>query len=148
MNYSLLLSAIFALFLSYNPYIPIENENPQKVNSNSDSVTENDMENESLLRHVVLFNFKDSSSEEDITKVEEAFSALPEKISAIQGYEWGTNNSPEGLNKGFTHCFLVTFETEEQRAEYLPHPAHQAFIKILEPHLEDVLVVDYWSKEH
>lgn len=145
MNYTLLLSAIFALFLSYNPYIPIENENSQKVN---DKVIVNKMENESLLRHVVLFNFKDSSSEEDITKVEEAFSTLPDKISAIKGYEWGTNNSPEGLNKDFTHCFLVTFETEEQRAEYLPHPAHQAFIKVLEPHLEDVLVVDYWAKDN
>ncbi|MGE5945005.1 MAG: Dabb family protein, partial [Flavobacteriales bacterium] len=55
------------------------------------------------------------------------------------------NNSPEGLNKGFTHCFLVTFDSEEDRAVYLPHPAHKAFIDILSPHLDDVLVIDYWN---
>lgn len=99
------------------------------------------------LRHVVLFKFKESSSEEDINEVEEAFSALPDKISEIKDYEWGTNNSPEGINKGFTHCFLVTFESEEDRSVYLPHPAHKAFIEVLEPHLDDVLVVDYWAKD-
>jgi hypothetical protein len=109
------------------------------------TVKKNQQMDEKLLRHVVLFKFKESSSEEDITKVEEAFSALPDKISEIEDYEWGTNNSPEGLNKGFTHCFFVTFKSEEDRAVYLPHPAHKEFINILEPHLEDVLVIDYWA---
>ncbi|MEM6800380.1 MAG: Dabb family protein [Bacteroidota bacterium] len=97
------------------------------------------------LRHVVLFKFKEGSSEEDIKKVEEAFSALPSKIPQIKGYEWGTNNSPEGLDKGFTHCFFLSFESEEDRAIYLPHPDHKAFGEVLGPHLDDVLVLDYWT---
>ncbi|MEM8889844.1 MAG: Dabb family protein [Bacteroidota bacterium] len=97
------------------------------------------------LRHVVLFKFKESSSEADIAKVEEAFSALPSKIPQIKGYEWGTNNSPEGLDKGFTHCFFLSFDSEEDRAIYLPHPDHKAFGDVLGPHLDDVLVVDYWT---
>ncbi|MDH5400649.1 MAG: Dabb family protein [Cyclobacteriaceae bacterium] len=98
------------------------------------------------LRHVVLFKFKENTSAEDITKVEEAFAALPGKIPEIKGYEWGTNNSPEGLDKGFTHCFFLTFESEEGRAVYLPHPDHKAFGAVLGPHLEDVLVLDYWAE--
>ena len=97
------------------------------------------------LRHVVLFKFKESSTADDIKKVEEAFAALPDKISQIKRFEWGTNNSPEGLDKGFTHCFLLTFASEEDRAIYLPHPDHKAFGAIIGPHLEDVLVVDYWT---
>ena len=97
------------------------------------------------LRHVVLFKFKESSSAEDIRKVEEAFKALPVKIPEIRRFEWGTNNSPEGLDKGFTHCFLLTFASEEDRAIYLPHPDHKAFGAVLGPHLEDVLVVDSWT---
>ncbi len=58
-----------------------------------------------MLRHVVLFKFKDSSSPEDIKKVEDAFRALPSKIKEVKAFEWGTNNSPEGLNEGLTHCF-------------------------------------------
>jgi len=101
---------------------------------------------DSLLRHVVLFKFKGGTSKEDIKKVETAFSELPLKISQIKGYEWGLNNSPEGLEKGFTHCFFLTFNSEEDRAIYLPHPDHKAFGEVLGPHLDDVLVVDYWTK--
>lgn len=104
-------------------------------------------ENEPLLRHVVLFAFKEDATEQDIREIEEAFSALPGKIPEIKDYEWGTNNSPEGINDGLTHCFLVTFASEEDRAIYLPHPEHQAFVKILRPHLEKVVVVDYWTNE-
>ncbi|WP_245838815.1 MULTISPECIES: Dabb family protein [Maribacter] len=101
---------------------------------------------DSLLRHVVLFKFKQGTTTEQIDKVEAAFSALPSKIEQIQGYEWGTNNSPEGLDKGFTHAFFLTFKSEEDRAIYLPHPDHKAFGAVLTPHLEDVLVIDYWTK--
>lgn len=97
------------------------------------------------LRHVVLFKFKESATPDDIKKVEDAFSALPGKIPQIRDYEWGTNNSPEGLDKGFTHCFFLTFDSEEDRAIYLPHPDHKAFGQMLGPFLEDVLVVDYWT---
>ena len=56
---------------------------------------------------------------------------MPQKIDAIHDYEWGTNNSPEDHAKGYTHCFLVTFKSEADRDAYLPHPAHQAFVKVL-----------------
>ncbi|MET6990129.1 Dabb family protein [Sediminicola arcticus] len=100
---------------------------------------------DSVLRHVVLFKFKKGTSKSDISKIEAAFNALPSKINAIHSYEWGLNNSPEGLNKGFTHCYFLTFKSEEDRAIYLPHPDHKAFGTALTPHLRDVLVVDYWT---
>ncbi|WP_299124485.1 Dabb family protein [uncultured Winogradskyella sp.] len=98
------------------------------------------------LRHVVLFKFKESATKDDIKKIETAFIELPDKIKEIEDFEWGLNNSPEGLDKGFTHCFFVTFNSEEARSKYLPHPDHKAFVDILGPHLEDVLVIDYWAK--
>src|SRR5688500_16000895 len=68
---------------------------------------------EKSLRHVVLFKFKDTSGAADIKKVEDAFAGLTKKISLIKQFEWGTNNSPENLNQGLTHCFLATFKSEE-----------------------------------
>jgi hypothetical protein len=97
------------------------------------------------LRHVVIFKFKDSSTAADIQKVEEAFRALPSKIKEIKGFEWGTNNSPETHAQGYTHCFLLTFDSEADRAVYLPHPDHKAFGGIIGPHLDKVLVIDYWA---
>ena len=75
-----------------------------------------------LLRHVVLFKFKDNATPDDIKKVEEAFRALPSIISEIKSFEWGTNNSPEKINDGFTHCFFVTFASEKDRDAYLQLP--------------------------
>lgn len=99
----------------------------------------------SFLRHVVLFKFKNDSTSKDIKKIENAFRALPEQIPEILAFEWGTDVSIENKAQGFSHCFFLTFANEAARATYLPHPAHKAFKKILDPHLEKVLVIDYWS---
>ncbi|MEP2307980.1 Dabb family protein, partial [Rhodopirellula bahusiensis] len=96
-------------------------------------------------RHVVMFGFKESSSEADVKTVVDAFRNLPNEIPEIADFEFGTNNSPEGLNDGLSHCFLVSFESEEDRETYLPHPAHKAFVEVLKPHLEKVVVIDYWA---
>ena len=96
-----------------------------------------------LYRHVVLFKFKDSASQEDVRKIEKAFSALKSKVDLIQDYEWGKNVSPEGLNQGFTHCFFVTFKNKEDLEKYLPHPEHKAFVALLKPVIDGVCVIDY-----
>ena len=99
------------------------------------------------LKHAVFFKFKDDAAEEDIKKVEEAFAALPEKIDAIKALEWGKNNSPEKNDQGFTHCFMVTFDSEAGREAYLPHPEHAAFVEVLLPVLDKVRVLDYWAEQ-
>ncbi|MCC9658167.1 Dabb family protein [Rhodopirellula halodulae] len=98
-----------------------------------------------VLRHVVMFGFKTTSSDEDVQTVVDAFRKLPSEIPEIADFEFGTNNSPEGLNDGLTHCFLVSFDSEADRETYLPHPAHKAFVEVLKPHLEKVVVIDYWA---
>ena len=103
------------------------------------------LEKTKTLRHVVLFKFKEGTTAEELKTVEKAFEALPAKIPEIIDFEWGTNNSPERLDKGFTHCFFLTFDSEEGRSTYLPHPDHKLFGDVVGPHLEDVLVVDYWA---
>ncbi len=80
-----------------------------------------------LLRHVVLFKFKDDTTPQQIQQIETAFGALPGKIDAIHAFEWGTDVSVEGKAHGFTHCFLVTFQSAADRDTYLPHPAHSEF---------------------
>ncbi len=100
-----------------------------------------------LLRHVVLFKFKDGATPAQVKEVENAFSALPGKIHTIIGYEWGTNISPENIAQGFTHCFLVTFKNAADRDGYLVHPAHKEFGKILNPYLDKVLVIDFIGKK-
>ncbi len=118
----------------------------KETNDNPKEMKETVSADKPLLRHVVLFSFKEESSASDIAEVEKAFIGLQEKIPQIVDFEWGTNNSPEGLNNGLTHCFFLTFESEADRDIYLPHPAHKEFGGVLGPHLKDVTVVDYWTK--
>ena len=104
------------------------------------------MAKDKVLRHVVSFKFKEDASNCQIQEVEKAFAALKDKIPGILSLDWGKNNSPEGLNKGFTHCFIVTFKDEKAREVYLPHPDHKAFVSILKPILADVYVIDFWTQ--
>ena len=99
-----------------------------------------------VLRHVVLFKFKDDATPADVKKVEDAFVALKGKIKLIKSFEWGLNNSPEKLNQGLTHAFIATFASEKDRDAYLVHPDHVAFTKIAGPVIDTVTVVDFWVK--
>ena len=94
---------------------------------------------------MVAFKFKPTATSDDIRKVEEAFAALPAKIPQIATYDAGTNVSPEKLDKGFTHGFLLTFRSAKDRDDYLVHPDHQAFGKLVGPLLADVFVIDFWG---
>jgi len=106
-----------------------------------------DKSQKKVLRHVVLFSFKSTSTAADIKMIEDSFSALPGKIKEIKDFEWGTNNSPENLAQGFTHCFFVSFGSEKDREIYLPHPDHKAFVAVAGPHIDKVLVLDYWVQK-
>lgn len=99
-----------------------------------------------VLRHAVFFSFKEESTEDEVKTIVDAFRELPSKIPEIIDFQWGVNNSPEGLNDGFTHCFLLTFKDEAGRAVYLPHEAHKAFGAVLRGHNDQVFVVDYWGE--
>ncbi len=99
-----------------------------------------------VLRHVVMFKFSESATPTNIQKIEEAFAKLPQKIGGIQSFEWGTNSSPEGLNQGLTHCFILTFNSDKDRDAYLIHPAHKEFGKSLGTDVEKVTVLDFWVK--
>jgi hypothetical protein len=98
-----------------------------------------------VLRHVVAFKFKTDTAPAQIKKAEDEFKTLSRKIPQIHAFEMGTNVSQEKRDKGFTHAFLVTFKTEKDRDGYLVHPAHEEFVKLVLPVIDDVFVIDYWT---
>jgi len=98
-------------------------------------------------RHAVFFAFKEGTPKGKVAEIEKAFGALKNEIPSIIDYEWGLSESVEKLNDGFTHCFLVTFKDKAGLEAYLPSAPHQAFVKMLRPHLEKALVFDYTAGE-
>jgi hypothetical protein len=99
------------------------------------------------LRHVVMFGWKENASPDSIAASVRAFKALPGQIRTIKKFEWGVNNSPEKLNQGLTHCFVLTFGSEKDRDAYLVDPIHVAFTKLLPGILDKVTVLDYWAQQ-
>lgn len=96
------------------------------------------------LRHVVLFGFGEAQSRAAITEVIRRFAELKEFVPGIEDFEWGENSSPEGLDKGHSHAFLLTFASAQARDAYLVHPDHAAFATWVRPFVSAVTVIDYW----
>jgi stress responsive alpha/beta barrel protein len=102
-------------------------------------------ESDKVLRHIVMYKFKDGLPPEQVQEVIDAFGQLPKRIGTIVGYEHGTNVSPEGKSDGFTHVFVVTFKTAADRDAYLVHPAHAEYVKVVQGRRDKVIVLDYWA---
>jgi hypothetical protein len=98
------------------------------------------------IQHIVCFKFLKRAKPKEIENLKASFISLQNKIPGILSITGGQNNSPENLNKGFSHGFVITFENEQARSEYLPHPEHQNFVSQLKPLMEDVFVIDFSFK--
>jgi hypothetical protein len=82
-----------------------------------------------MIHHIVLFKFYENTPEEKITQLAEALEVLAKQIPGITHYVWGPSVSIEHLEKGYTHGFIMTFETAQIRDTYVPHPLHKALVQ-------------------
>lgn len=96
-----------------------------------------------MLRHLVVFQFKEGTASNVVEDTVKSFDLLFSNIQLIQGYERGVNNSTEGMSQGLTHIFNLTFEGEKERDQYLTHPLHVEFVNSKIAAVEKVLVLDY-----
>lgn len=105
---------------------------------------------EEQMRHIVIFKYKPDATSQQIGEVTKAFGDLKDKIPGIVAFEHGINDSPENKNLGFTHVYMLTFESADARDHYLPHPEHKKFGELLGELgiLEDAFVVDYSPEQN
>jgi hypothetical protein len=98
-------------------------------------------------KHLVLLRLKPQTTHEEIAEVFESLDDLPEKIPGIVDICSGPYESSEGLHKGFTHAFIVTFADEESRNAYLEHAAHERVKQLIVQHLAgglaDLIAFDF-----
>jgi len=99
------------------------------------------------VKHVVLLRFKPETPAPVIKEIFGALAGLKEEIPGILDFSGGAYSSHEGLNKGFTHGFVMTFADEASRNAYLPHPAHEVvkaqIWKVLDGGLDGVVAFDW-----
>ncbi len=97
----------------------------------------------SKVKHVVLIRFKESASPEVISNLFEELLEVTESIPGIEDYVTGPNNSPEGLNDGYSHGIVMTFTDAAARDAYLPHPEHERVVVKFKEQVEKFIVFDF-----
>ncbi len=79
-----------------------------------------------MIRHIVLFEFKDGVSQHDIDAMEAALGTLPSHIDTIESYTFGRDL---GLTDGAVEYAVVAdFATPEGYLTYRDHPAHREVV--------------------
>lgn len=97
----------------------------------------------SKVKHIALIKFKEGTTQEQIDKVFEDLLELSESIPGIEDYVAGDDFTTEGLNQGFTHGFIMTFQDKPARDAYMTHPEQERVKVLVAPFFEAVLVFDF-----
>jgi len=77
-----------------------------------------------MIFHTVLLDLKPETTAKEIERAFEHIRALQQKIPGITEVVVGANLNSSS-NQGYTHGFLLIFDTEEHFRAYAPHPQHQ-----------------------
>ncbi len=79
-----------------------------------------------MIRHVVMFRFEDSVTEDQIVELSAALDALPSAIPAIVTYRHGRDLGLAPTN--FSYTVTADFADVDGFTTYRDHPVHQQFI--------------------
>jgi len=88
------------------------------------------------VKHAVLLRFKPGTPPAAVQSLFKTLDGLRTKVPGLLDFSGGPYSSPEGLNKGFTHGFIMTFADAASRDGYLPHPDHEIVKQQILPHLD------------
>jgi hypothetical protein len=95
------------------------------------------------VKHFGMFQFKPEVTQEGIDTCFHELVGMVGKIPGLIDVHHGPYDSAEGLNDGFTHGFIMTFESPEARDAYVPHPEHERVKGIVVSCLARVIVFDF-----
>lgn len=101
-----------------------------------------------MITHIVLLKISENDDKLKIIQLIKKLAELQNtSIPQIKNFGFGENNSPEGLNRGYTHCFTMQFLNTSDRDIYLLHKDHTdiatELCKLLENGINSFLVIDY-----
>jgi len=66
-----------------------------------------------------------------------------ESFPGSPAWKTAPNRSDEGLDDGYTHGFIITFDSSGSRDAWLPHPEHLNHVELVQPKPERPGVFDF-----
>ena len=94
-----------------------------------------------MLYHVVLMDFHDDVSEEDIQRLEELLDDLPNRIVEIQMFEFGRDVIRSTRSADF--ALVGLFANTAALDRYRQHPDHQAVLVHIDKICKSLRAVDF-----
>ncbi|WP_428673134.1 Dabb family protein [Roseibium sp.] len=79
-----------------------------------------------MIRHIVLIKFKPEVSEAEISGMFQELRTIEAQVPGILGITSGRSESPEKIERGYMHGFVVDFESWNALEAYQTHPDHKA----------------------
>jgi Stress responsive A/B Barrel Domain len=80
-----------------------------------------------MMRHIVLFRFRDDVPEETLRAVLAELETFPAKYPAMRNWTSGANVSTR--DSSLTNGFVVDFPTEQDLLDYLHSNSHERFVR-------------------
>ena len=100
-----------------------------------------------MIRHVVLIKFRGDVADSDIDAVFQELNGFKERVDGIAAVSYGRSESPEKIERGHMHGFVVDFKDWDAHKAYNDDPQHAAFeekvLSMTDGGLDGVLVFDY-----
>jgi len=78
-----------------------------------------------MIRHIVLIRFQPGLSEESIAALFAELHQIKGKVAGLLSVVSGKSESPEQMERGYMHGFVVEFTGWAALQAYQDHPEHQ-----------------------
>ncbi|HOE97006.1 MAG TPA: Dabb family protein [Candidatus Sumerlaeota bacterium] len=100
-----------------------------------------------MVNHIVLLKVRANVRPEIVEGLFGELEALRDKIPGITSFTGGPYSGPKGINKGFTHGFIMRFSDAGARDVYMDHPEHEVvkvrLREVLEAGPESLVAFDF-----
>lgn len=99
-----------------------------------------------MIRHIVFIRFKPEISDAEITAIFDELYAIKDKLPGVLSITSGKSESPEQMERGYMHGFVVDFVDWDALQAYQDHPDHKILGGKLVANavagIDDILVFD------
>ena len=79
-----------------------------------------------MIRHIVLTKFRSDVTEETVANIYSGLADVAEMLPGASGFTGGRSQSPEQIERGYMHGFVIDFDDWDALATYTENAEHKA----------------------
>lgn len=80
-----------------------------------------------MIRHIVLTRFAPETTEETISAIYDGLRSVSERLPGAGGFTGGRSQSPEQIERGYMHGFVIDFDSWDALQTYAEDEEHKGY---------------------